>query len=310
MKTLGSTTYSTTQSKLFTNYLTGIASDTIDSGKQRKVETGDMFQAARMRDESAVSLHAFSQDELTAKFQPLLQTNISLRGERREVAKLTMENAHLWSTAPALMSEQIKDEKLSVSFKESRLNEETLREKFKILKQECKQLHEEIQAHAVRLDAQQKEILSVRSELDGLQNTLKVAQVGIAAEQAAIHYIFPKCTTKLYRLRSLHALRMFLADPEGTAENTDLCGESAAENYRRLLSEEERLAIKSRFQWVKDSFPTLRDSIKDLKDYASAAHAPCGDFEELLRHFQDDEDTRTALLVCKSVTDHLATIKM
>lgn len=282
-----------------------MASNMVDHEKQLKYGTGGASQAAgiavELMNEYTESLCTLTQEELLAKIQSLQQENEFLR---EEAVKLTMDNAYLRST----------NEKMRKIDEELPLSDDKMWERIEQLDKDNTKLREEIQALSVQLMEQKEPIRSLRSDLDGLQNALIVRQVGnvarqvgIAAEQAVIKYIFPNCTTRLYRIRSLHVLKVFLSDPEGTAESTDLCGESAAENYRRFVSEEGRMEINRRFQQVQENFPTLRDSIKDLKDCASSVYPPHGDVQELLECYPDEEDLRIALLVCKSVTDSLAT---
>lgn len=117
-------------------------------------------------------------------------------------------------------------------------------------------------------------------------------------------YVFPKCSMRSSRIRSLFALTNFLKNPETTAAKTDLCAETAADAWKSLY-EDTKNEVKQRMEYVRTQFPGLRDSIKDLKECAFIAHPPCRDFEALQQYFSADSNMLQSLLDCKFAVDSL-----
>lgn len=146
------------------------------------------------------------------------------------------------------------------------------------------------------LDDQAEDIRAVIDKF----SSLEIRQVGIDAEQTAINYVFPQCSTKLFRIRSLFALETFLKDPIETAATTDLCSTRAHQNWE-MLSLDERENVRSRMLMLKQCFPGLRDSIDDLKFYGAISHPH--NFETYITSQEENMEIVEALQLCWSTTE-------
>jgi hypothetical protein len=143
------------------------------------------------------------------------------------------------------------------------------------------------------------------ARLQSIKQTPSAREVGIQADAIVRKFVFKKCNSKPYYIRSLKNLKKILDNPVSAAKN-ELCGERAALEWEQKVEPAEQVQIRSRMKLVLDHSPNLIDSIEDLKNSWSTAHPVTTDFDAVLNHFkteEDGEDIGTALLIVRSFYD-------
>jgi hypothetical protein len=151
----------------------------------------------------------------------------------------------------------------------------------------------------------QNDVSTLKSQIE-LLNDMKdkfiARQIGIDCEEKLLKYIFPKCKTKNFRIRSLAALEKFLTNPK-VAIKENMCDRDAEIHWNQM-NEADRQAIVERKEDIEELWPLIFGSVRSLKDEFISAHPKCDNYEDVLKHFEkmkDDDDTFDCLIICRSV---------
>ena len=104
-------------------------------------------------------------------------------------------------------------------------------------------------------------------------------QLGQLAEKNILQFVFPECSRKPFRIRTLKHLQSFLENPQDAA-NKDKCDEKAPEKWQEM-SKKEKKEIIERLAFILDNHKDILGCIDDLKHCFQDADADADIVEAL-----------------------------
>jgi hypothetical protein len=143
--------------------------------------------------------------------------------------------------------------------------------------------------------------VKILKDLGALRNTLNARQIGMDADINVTDFIFPKCRSKPFRIRSYKNLIRFVKNP-AEASRLDLCDENAPAAWDKM-DEPAKENIKHRLMQIQTQFADLKDAIDDLKGQWGVAHPNCSHYDEVISYFHNNnaDDIVSALQICKPI---------
>ncbi|RYG94473.1 hypothetical protein EON65_57445 [archaeon] len=210
---------------------------------------------------------------------------------REEIEKLTQEKEFYFRKAQTI-------EELSAKIVQYHHENESLQKELSIMKQSMEDVKEQYVEVSAELMALNGKFQEVKARLDSVIQPISARQLAMNADKAAISAIFPECRRKPYYLRSYSNLLSFLSNPE----SDQFAGPLAAAAWWKL-TEDDRVAIKTRAEQFVVQNPDLRISIKTLKEEWEQAHS-CTTVEETLSFIekQGEEEACDAVKVCATMS--------
>lgn len=131
----------------------------------------------------------------------------------------------------------------------------------------------------------------VNSTLCDLVETLAAREHGSRANNKVLSIVFPGCSKKPFRIRTLSNLIEFIRDPS-KAVDKGLCCPEAVIAWNEKISDNEKIRIQKNIETLLEDHPTLLASFQRLKGLWVVAHNTT-DIQQGIQYF-DEADSMVA----------------